>query len=57
MLVLVAEPRDLSERYDFSMVPTTFLIDRDGRVTRKLVGQKSKDELDEAFGGLVAARG
>ncbi len=39
------------------MVPTTFLIDRDGRVMRKLVGQKSKDELDEAFGELVASSG
>ena len=57
MPVLIAEPRDLSERYDFSMVPTTFLIDRDGQVTRKLVGQKSKDELDEAFGELVASSG
>ena len=57
MPILVAESRELSERYDFRMVPTTFLIDRNGKVTRKLVGQKDRDDLDEAFAELAASRG
>jgi len=51
---LVSESNDLAEEYDFRMVPTTFLIDGEGRVTRKLVGQKSVDALDDALGEFAA---
>jgi hypothetical protein len=51
----VAQRRDLAETYDFRMVPTTFLIDEEGRVTKKLVGQKGKAALDRAFRELVGS--
>ena len=38
----------LSEGYDFRMVPSVFLIDEDGMITRKLVGQKSDAALQQA---------
>ncbi len=53
--ILVAEEKDLSEAYRFRMVPTTFLIDRNGLVTRKLVGQKDKATLTGAFDALLGS--
>ncbi len=37
------------------MVPSTFLIDKQGKLTRKLVGFKDKATLDRAFGELVGS--
>lgn len=53
--LLVAGDKALSLAYDFRMVPTTFLIDAQGRVTRKLVGQKDEKALHEALNELVAS--
>ena len=39
-----------------AMVPTTFLIDREGLVTKKLVGQKGRDTLARAFDELIGMR-
>lgn len=54
--LLVAEERDLSEAFDFSMVPTVFLINQEGLVTKKLVGQKDKDTLAKAFDELIGKK-
>jgi len=42
-----------SQAYDSRMVPSTFLIDRKGRVTKKFVGFKDEGVLDQAFGELA----
>ena len=51
--VLVDENGALALAYDFRMVPTTFLIDETGSITRKLVGQKSLEELRAAIEALT----
>ncbi len=51
--LLVANTKELSNEYDSRMVPSTFFIDREGRVTKKFVGYKDKVLLDEAFSELV----
>ncbi|MCI0691970.1 TlpA family protein disulfide reductase [candidate division KSB1 bacterium] len=51
--LLVSEDKAISKAYDSRMVPSTFLIDREGRITKKLVGYKDKSTLDQAFGELV----
>ncbi len=56
MPLLVDEGKALSEAYGFRMVPTTFLIDREGRVARKLVGQKDRDTLARAFSDLIGTK-
>ncbi len=51
--LLVSEDKAISESYDSRMVPSTFLIDDRGRVTRRLVGFKDRSALDEAIGELA----
>ncbi len=52
--LLVAESKDISQAYDSRMVPSTFLIDRKGRITKKFVGFKNKAVLDQAFNELAS---
>ena len=54
--LIVSKNKDLSKAYNSRMVPSTFLIDREGRVVKKLVGYKDKSILDQAFNGLVGLR-
>ena len=42
----VAPDRVVSDAYDVRMVPSTFLLDRDGRVTKRLVGFKDESTLN-----------
>jgi peroxiredoxin len=51
---LVSEGKEISKAYDSRMVPSTFLIDRKGRITKKLVGFKDEAVLDQAFGELAS---
>ncbi|NIR47288.1 TlpA family protein disulfide reductase [candidate division KSB1 bacterium] len=51
--LLVSQSRDISRLYNSRMVPSFFLIDREGKINRKFVGYKSKSTLDEAFQELV----
>jgi peroxiredoxin len=51
----VAEGKALSESYNSRMVPSTFLIDSQGNITKKLVGQKDEATLDQAFSELIEA--
>lgn len=53
--VAVAEGKTLSESYKSRMVPSTFLVDSRGNITKKLVGQKDESTLDRAFGELLEA--
>lgn len=39
----------LSDLYQTRIVPATLLIETDGRIVKKLVGQKTLEELDKAF--------
>jgi len=52
--LLVSESKDISQAYDSRMVPSTFLIDRKGRIMKKFVGFKDKVVLDQVFGELVS---
>ena len=52
--LIVSEKKDISNSYDSQMVPSTFLIDREGRVTQKLVGYKDLSILDQAFNELAS---
>lgn len=56
MPLLVAEEKDLSETFDFRMVPTVFLINHEGLVTKKLVGQKDKKTLAKALDELIGTK-
>lgn len=49
----VAEGRTLSEAFNSRMVPSTFLIDAQGNITKKLVGQKDESTLAQAFDELL----
>lgn len=51
--LVVSEDKAISELYDSRMVPSTFLIDEQGRVTKKLVGFKDEKTLDEAIADLT----
>jgi peroxiredoxin len=51
--LVVSEGKEVSEAYDSRMVPSTFLIDEQGKLTRKLVGFKDRVTLDRAFGELI----
>ena len=51
----VAKGKALSESYNSRMVPSTFLIDSQGNIAKKLVGQKDETTLDHAFGELLTA--
>ncbi len=53
--LLVSEGKEISEAYESRMVPSTFLIDEQGRLTKKLVGFKDKATLDRAFEELVGS--
>ncbi len=53
--LVVSEGKEISEAYDSRMVPSTFLIDERGRLTKKLVGFKDKATLDQAFEELVGS--
>ncbi|MGH7492615.1 MAG: peroxiredoxin family protein, partial [bacterium] len=52
--LLVSESKDISQAYDSRMVPSTFLITREGMITKKFVGFKDKVVLDDAFRELVS---
>jgi peroxiredoxin len=51
--LVVSEDKSISTAYESRMVPSTFLIDEKGRVTRKLVGFKSRQVLDQALANLA----
>ncbi|MFQ6114158.1 MAG: peroxiredoxin family protein [bacterium] len=53
--LLVSKDKNISEAYNSRMVPSIFLIDRDGRIVKKYVGYKDKEVLDQAFGELLKA--
>ena len=53
--LIVSEGKEISESYDSRMVPSTFLIDEQGNLTKKLVGFKDQATLDQAFGELVGS--
>ena len=53
--LLVSEGKEISEAYDSRMVPSTFLIDEQGRLVKQLVGFKDEAVLDQAFGELVGS--
>ncbi len=53
--LVVSEGKEISEAYQSRMVPSTFLIDEQGRLTKKLVGFKDKATLDQAFEELVGS--
>lgn len=52
--VLVDESKSLSGQYESYLVPSTFLIDADGQIRRKLVGYKDQATLDQAFSDLTS---
>lgn len=51
--VLVSSGEAISRMYDTRMVPSFFLIDRQGKITKKLVGYKSESTLDKEFAALA----
>lgn len=51
--ILVSKDKAICEPYGSRMVPTFFLIDREGEIVKKLVGYKSASILDRAFAELV----
>jgi peroxiredoxin len=51
--LVVSRDKAIAQAYDSRMVPSTFLIDEQGRVTRKLVGFKDQAALDAAIAELV----
>ncbi len=51
--VAVSEGGEISEAYESRMVPTTFLIDGKGMITRKFVGYKSGIELGGAISDFL----
>jgi peroxiredoxin len=53
--LLVSEGKEISSAYDSRMVPSTFLINAQGKLVRQLVGFKDKATLDRAFGELVGS--
>jgi peroxiredoxin len=52
--LLVDEGKNLADQYESYLVPSTFLIDANGQVTRKLVGFKDEATLDQAFQDLIS---
>ncbi len=53
--ILVAEGKDLAKAYNARLVPTVFLIDAKGYVTKKFVGFKDKKSLDKGLDGFTTA--
>lgn len=52
--LIVSESKDVAEAYESLMVPSVFLIDREGRITKKFVGYKNGSILDEAIAELAS---
>jgi peroxiredoxin len=53
--LIVSEGKEISAVYESRMVPTTFLIDEQGRLSKKLVGFKDRATLDHALEELVGS--
>jgi len=53
--LLVSEGKEISASYDSRMVPSTFLIDEEGKLIKQLVGFKDKATLDRAFEELLGS--
>jgi peroxiredoxin len=51
--IVVSADKAIAKAYDSRMVPSTFLIDEQGHVTKKLVGFKDKNTLDAAIAELI----
>ena len=51
--LIVSQSKDISKAYNSRMVPSTFLIDRNGQLTKKYVGYKDQAILDKAFAELI----
>jgi len=45
----VSQSKDISKAYNSRMVPSTFLIDKEGHITKKYVGYKDQTTLEKAF--------
>lgn len=55
--LLVSQSKDIATAYGSRMVPSTFLINREGRITKKYVGYKDQAILDQAFAELIRSQG
>ena len=53
--ILVSEGQELSKAYKARLVPSVFLIDRKGNITKKFVGFKDKKILDEGLNSFNTA--
>ncbi len=51
--LIVSQSKEISKAYNSKMVPSTFLIDRHGQLTKKYVGYKDQAILDKAFAELI----
>lgn len=51
--LIVSQSKEISNAYNSRMVPSTFLIDRNGQLTKKYVGYKDQAILDKAFADLI----
>ena len=51
--LIVSQSKEISKAYNSKMVPSTFLIDRNGQLTKKYVGYKDQAILDKAFAELI----
>jgi len=51
--LIVSQSKEISKAYNSKMVPSTFLIDRNGQLTKKYVGYKDQAILDKAFADLI----
>ncbi len=51
--LLVSADKKVSNSYGATMVPSTFLIDDEGHIKKKLVGYKNRAELDLAYQSLL----
>ena len=51
--LIVSQSKEISNAYNSRMVPSTFLIDRNGQLTKKYVGYKDQAILDKAFAALI----
>ena len=52
--LIVSENKDVAKTYESLIVPSVFLIDREGRITKKFVGYKNRSVLDQAFAELAS---
>lgn len=57
LALAVAEGKALSQKYDSLIVPSVFLINEKGEVTKRLVGYKNKAFLQTELAQLVASKG